>query len=74
MSMTKNKAKMKQHIEAGLDITAPVIWINHLGQEVPATIAKQDRRGSQPALWVVRALDGTRCQSGGGGAAFTFSY
>jgi hypothetical protein len=73
--MTKNKGTIKSHIAAGLDITAPVTWVNHLGQEVPAKVERQGR------FWIVRTVDGSKAgergdvlQSGGHGARFTFVY
>jgi hypothetical protein len=66
--MTATKNTMKNHLVAGLDITGQVIWINHLGQQVPATVTKGEK------FTTVRDLEGNVLQSGGHGAKFTFVY
>jgi hypothetical protein len=67
--MTATKNLMKSHLEDGLDITSQVTWVNHLGQEVPATVSLNGR------IWAIRsAQDNSILQSGGHGAQFTFAY
>lgn len=69
--MTKtSKATIKNHIEAGLDITTPVEWVGFETNAKPVT-ANVTREGRYTE---VRDLDGKVLQSGGAGAKFSFVY
>lgn len=68
MNATAKKDMMKNHRAAGLDINAPVIWVNHRGQHVPATVELDGR------IWCVSDLEGNILSTGGHGARFTFVY
>jgi exosome complex RNA-binding protein Rrp4 len=68
--MTQTTAIMKNHRDAGLDITGQVTYVNHLNKEVPVTVALSNNG----RIWVVRDLDGNILMTGGHGAKFTFAY
>lgn len=72
--MNKNKAIMKNHLLAGLDITSSVTLViqgGRPGQELGTATVTIRKEGT---CWAARDEDGKCVQSGGAGAKFIIIY